>query len=434
MLMATGTWCAAARRSKPTRRLPSRATGTRAHLGFAGLLLILALAGCRPTPAPPGALPWGALHLDQREPPAAVRPVAASAAGAGWIDRLPLAADGKRLYPILTVSGGGSYVAFAAGFVTGWSEAGDRPAFRIVTGMSGGVLVALYAFLGPAWDDELLALFDGLTTEQVYRLDLWTPLRATLGSAAADFGPGRALIERQVTPRVVEAVAAAHREGRRLYFITANMDTNAATLWDMGAIAASGRPDRLQRFRDVIEAAVAIPGLFPPKFFPVEVDGRVYGQMHMDAQTDFVFLRDFMAWTDAEIAARSGRGGEIRQAIFALQSVHALPRPQPPPAAWAPLLARRAIERIGHYAAYGALDRLYLYALAHGAEFHAATLPDAFDPGMHYFAFEPEGIRRLLEFGRARALSRERWSSQPAEPPHPRPPAAPLFTYLVAVP
>ncbi|MGB5701376.1 MAG: hypothetical protein WBM48_01045, partial [Polyangiales bacterium] len=42
----------------------------------------------------------------------------------------------------LAVSGGGENGAFAAGLLLGWTAAGDRPEFSVVTGVSAGALVA----------------------------------------------------------------------------------------------------------------------------------------------------------------------------------------------------------------------------------------------------------------------------------------------------
>ena len=49
---------------------------------------------------------------------------------------------------ILAISGGGANGAFGAGFLEGWTETGQRPVFRLVTGVSTGALIAPFAFLG----------------------------------------------------------------------------------------------------------------------------------------------------------------------------------------------------------------------------------------------------------------------------------------------
>src|SRR5262245_41017214 len=65
------------------------------------------------------------------------------------------AAKSDRALTLLVLSGGGADGAFGAGLLRGWSEAGDRPDFDVVTGISTGALIGPYAFLGKAWDEKL---------------------------------------------------------------------------------------------------------------------------------------------------------------------------------------------------------------------------------------------------------------------------------------
>jgi hypothetical protein len=67
-----------------------------------------------------------------------------------------------------------------------------------------------------------------------------------------------------------------------LFVGTTNIDLGRSVIWNMGAIAASGRPEALQLFRDVILASAAIPMAFPPVFFDVEAGGARYREMHVD--------------------------------------------------------------------------------------------------------------------------------------------------------
>lgn len=142
---------------------------------------------------------------------------------------LEVAEDGTLRYPVLSLSRGGSYVAFATGVLAGWTEAGNRPEFRVVTAMSGGALVAPWAFLGPDHDPVLEAIFTTADMTDIYRAGPLGLLNAVLSDGAFDFSPGRDLIARYMTEEVVDAIAEAHRDGRRLYIATANMDDNVAT-------------------------------------------------------------------------------------------------------------------------------------------------------------------------------------------------------------
>jgi predicted patatin/cPLA2 family phospholipase len=180
----------------------------------------------------------------------------------------------------LSLSGGGMNGAFGAGLLCGWSEHGSRPEFDFVTGISAGALLAPFAFLGPDQDRALREIHARLTPADLFRRK--GLLRILRDDSVLDTTPLRTLLERYVTPEFVEAVGRQHRRGRRLWIGTANLDARRPVIWDMGAIAASGRPDAPALFLQVMMASAAVPGAFPPVYFAVEAEGQVYDEMHVD--------------------------------------------------------------------------------------------------------------------------------------------------------
>lgn len=66
-------------------------------------------------------------------------------------------------HPWLALSGGGENGAYGAGLLAGWSTAGTRPNFSVVTGISAGALIAPFAFAGPRWDYGLQAAFSAVS-------------------------------------------------------------------------------------------------------------------------------------------------------------------------------------------------------------------------------------------------------------------------------
>ena len=78
------------------------------------------------------------------------------------------------------------------------------------------------------------------------------------------------MIAKRVTPDLLNDVAAEHRRGRRLLVVTTNLDAERPTAWNMGAIAAKGGDKALKLFRDILLAASAVPGAFPPVLIDVE--------------------------------------------------------------------------------------------------------------------------------------------------------------------
>ena len=112
-----------------------------------------------------------------------------------------------RPHNYLAISGGGSNGAFGAGLLVGWTEAGNRPKFQMVTGVSTGALIAPFAFLGSAYDPTLKKVYTTISTKDIMRE---RSLMKILGSdAAADSTPLLATIQRYVGDDIIAAIAVA---------------------------------------------------------------------------------------------------------------------------------------------------------------------------------------------------------------------------------
>lgn len=183
-------------------------------------------------------------------------------------------------FTYLALSGGGGDGAYGAGVLNGWTESGGRPEFSLVSGVSTGALIAPFAFLGPGYDPYLTEIYtSGVAGELVASPNLANVL---FGSGLFGDGRLRGLISRYVTPDLLAAVAAEHAKGRRLLVITTNLDTQRAVIWNMGAIAASGAPNAVDLFRDVLAASASIPAVFPPQFIDVSAGAARFREMHVD--------------------------------------------------------------------------------------------------------------------------------------------------------
>jgi hypothetical protein len=177
--------------------------------------------------------------------------------------------------PWLAISGGGSDGAYGAGVLTGWTEAGTRPEFAVVTGSSIGSLIAPFAFLGPRYDEEIRKNFTTIAAADIFED------RVTRDSLF-DHWPLKRIIEQRVTPKLLSEIAAEHARGRRLLVATTNLDAGRRVLWNMGAIAARGDDKALKLFRDILLASCSIPGFFSPIGIEVESNGKRFEEMHND--------------------------------------------------------------------------------------------------------------------------------------------------------
>jgi hypothetical protein len=163
-------------------------------------------------------------------------------------DEFPLGPDGAVHYAHLALSGGGANGAYGAGFLNGWTKTGKRPVFKIVTGVSTGALMAL---LGPAYDGALREFYTTTASRNIFRVLSFIP-QLLGGESFADSAPLRALIERHVNAEFLGQIAQAQAAGRRLYVGTVDLDSQRLVIWNMGLIAASGRPEALALFRQVM--------------------------------------------------------------------------------------------------------------------------------------------------------------------------------------
>ena len=366
------------------------------------VMLAAAMSGCasRPEGPPPGLdvpLPWGAVDRTAAEPVVG-----------GSDDAL------------LTLAGSGSLIAYGAGVLCGWTEAGTRPEFRTVAASSTSALIATYAFLGPDYDSQLHDFVTGINTLDVYR-QLGLISSMTTGAVNGS-GPLHDLIEQIVDEDLLDEVASQYARGRRLYIGTMNVDNGTEVIWDMGAIASSQRPDRLDRYRDVVVASTSLPTIMPPVYIPVEVDDQAadrtddatpapeaqmkkYWQMHVDgAMREPVLVSRFML--------RGSAGGRL----YVLLSVdfdgtvnYPTPvRPSVRELSWA-VLSSNASAGLIH-----GLYRAHVLANLEHVEFRVTAIPPGLDDVPRMQIFDPGNMQNLFQVGFDHATGGSPWRSIPA--------------------
>ena len=188
---------------------------------------------------------------------------------------------------VLALSGGGAGGAFGAGAIVGLTQSGKRPEFAVVTGVSAGALIAPYAFLGPAWDHQLMEIYTSGTGEHVLHS---RGLGAIFGSSMYSGAPLRELVDRYATDALIQAIALEARKGRLLLAATTDVNTGEPVVWDLGAIAMHGGSDARTLFRDVLVASASVPGLFPPIIIHIPDDGGQRNETHVDGGVTLPFF------------------------------------------------------------------------------------------------------------------------------------------------
>ncbi|MFG0284199.1 MAG: patatin-like phospholipase family protein [Phycisphaerales bacterium JB039] len=310
---------------------------------------------------------------------------------------------------ILALSGGGEKGAFGAGLLCGWTEAGDRPQFRIVTGISTGALIAPLAFLGSEYDDVLRDAYTSISVDDVAR-----PrglLAAITRDGLADTEPLGELIQKWINDETLAAIAAEHNKGRRLLVGTVNLEAERPVIWDLGAIAASGHPDAPALFRQIMLASASIPGAFEPQYFKVVAGGESYEELHVDGgAVAQVFL--WGAGVDlAAIRARVDEGPERPIRLFVLRNGSFGPDHDPVRPAFIDI-SGRAISSLIRTQGIGDTYRLYVRAQAEGMDFNLASIPEKFEPAPTK-PFDPEYMSALFQFGYEQARGGYPWQKSP---------------------
>ena len=314
----------------------------------------------------------------------------------------------EKRYSALAISGGGANGAFGAGFLCGWTVSGDRPIFKLVTGISTGALIAPYAFLGSDYDEMLKDVYTTIETKNI--IEKYSPLSIlSVKESFASSSPLQNIIQQHVNTVLLQSVAKAHNEGRRLYIGTTHMDAQRLVVWNMGKIARIGTSEALQLFRDVLLASASIPTALPPVFISVEVDGMLYDEMHTDGGTATQLFFHGGTIDLAKAGQSSGLvlGDRPIARLYVIRNGKMQSEPQQIPRNLQKI-STRALETALKTAALNSLFRMYVFARREQSELFYVAIPDDFVFQTEEL-FDREEMNKLFDIGFAKATSDEPW-------------------------
>ena len=307
----------------------------------------------------------------------------------------------------LAISGGGQRGAFGAGLLCGWTEAGTRPEFTMVTGVSTGALIAPFAFLGPEYDYIIKEIYTSYSTTDIVQPR--SSLKTLFGDAATDSTPLREKLVKYIDEDVMAAIAVEYKKGRVLDIVTTNLDAARPVAWNIGRIASSGSPDALALIHDVMLASASIPAAFPPVMFDVEADGQRYDEMHVDGgATSVVYLYPIgLDWGKlAEKLEVKGKPNVyvLRNGVWR-KHWESVDRSTIP-------IALRSMDSLMGSAVLGDAYRIYLATQRDGIEYHLAYIPESFDEESSE-PFDKEYMTKLFNLGRQMAIDGYQWKKVP---------------------
>jgi predicted acylesterase/phospholipase RssA len=274
---------------------------------------------------------------------------------------------------LLAISGGAEDGAFGAGLLAGWSDAGTRPVFDLVTGVSSGALIAPFAFLGRERDNQLREIFTKYGRKDVFTYNVHGLLE---GSALTDDAPLAKLIEKYVDDAFLQEVARERIKGRILLIGTTNLDTQRPVMWDMGRIAMSNNRNAIILFRKILLASATLPGVFPPVRIQARVGGQDYDELHVDGG---VTRQVFIAPSLFSLASHDQKSGRpvMKARLFVIRNGKINPE-------WQSVnenvlsITRRSISTLIKNQGIGDLYRIYSITKSDGIDFNLSSIPPDF--------------------------------------------------------
>lgn len=294
---------------------------------------------------------------------------------------------------LLALSGGGANGAYGAGVMYGWSQRGDRPAFSVVTGVSAGALIAPFVFAGPAFDPALREAFTDGRAKNLLRS---RGVGALFLPGAFRPEPLAKLISGSITPALVDAVAAEHRRGRRLFVATTSLDTQSQVVWDMGALAQQRDPGSRLLFQNILVASSSVPGVFPPVLLTVQGNGRAVSELHADGGT----VANFFVAPQALLGTPTPSAGTAH--IFILLNSRTAPRFAVVPIGGLKIVAR-SFDTMLKSLTRSEIANVKLAAIDKGLKLDVGEIPAQLDE--NFLDFSQDHMKALFSAGEQRGVS-----------------------------
>ena len=322
----------------------------------------------------------------------------------------------------LVISSGRDGGAFGAGFMKGWSDAGTRPEFTMVTGISTGALIAPFVFAGSEYDDAMEAAFSHSSPGDIYRER--GLLKSLFGDALYDTDPLKQKIAESIDQPLLQRIADEYAKGRLLFIGTTNLDARIPVVWNMGAIAASSHPDAPELFHRIVLASASIPGLFPPVLISVKTDSGVYNEMHVDGGTTGQLFA-YPSWISTRLFDEEYRDyfkqttsaeqieifNQIKTSAYVIrndQLGNKWKAVEPDTAS----IAYNAIETLTHTLGDRDVDRIYYQARRDNIDFNLAAIGTDFQAD-HQRDYDQAYMQALFEYGYRQAANGYHWMKTP---------------------
>jgi predicted acylesterase/phospholipase RssA len=207
------------------------------------------------------------------------------------------------------------------------------------------------------------------------------------------------LLDKYITAEVLQRVAAAHDDNRRLFVGTTNLDYDQTWVWNMGLIAKQGGAESLELYKKVLRASASPPIAFPP----VEIAGHLFGDGGVRQNIVVIGL----AGDEKPQPPKYGPG--------TIYVIHNGKETKPPHALSNSALhiAGPVLDTMLTSSMETLLLRSYFAAHARGYRFKLVAIPDAPDIGHNALAFDHQQMQVCFDVGYALARQPDPWLTQP---------------------
>ena len=309
---------------------------------------------------------------------------------------------------LLAISGGGDDGAFGAGLLVGWTAHGDRPSFKGVTGVSTGALTAPFAFLGPEYDGQLKAVYTEIHARDVFTYRGF--LAAITDDALNDTTPLFNTVAKLLDDRMISRISEEYMKGRLLLIMTTDLDVGLPCIWNIGAIAASGKPGARDLIIKILLASAAVPAAFPPQLIDIDVNGAHRQEMHVDGG---VFAQAFLypPSINLQAASRSTGARDRQRDAYIIRNGRLFSDPANVHRGTLPIAGRAVSLMIG---ASGLNDmfQIYLTTSRDHVGYHLAYIPPEFTEP-YKGPFDQTYMSKLFQFGYEQGRAGNEWRDKP---------------------
>jgi hypothetical protein len=232
---------------------------------------------------------------------------------------------------------------------------------------------------------------------------------AVTDDAMLDTEPLARTIARYLSQAVLQRIAEEYAKGRLLLISTANLDSGTLVIWNIGAIAASTHPRRLEFVHKIVRASAAVPGLFPPVMIDATLkDGR-HQEMHVDGGT---VSQIFLYPPSLDMAAITKPFAKtMRPAAYIIRNGRVSPEPAEVERGTL-AIAGRAISTMIASNAVGDLYRIHATTQRDHIDFNLALIENDFG-ALYVERFDLGYMSKLFAHGKAKGAAGHAWQTSP---------------------